>query len=582
MPEKLYKKSLQRPKARSVAVADLPVTAGAFKIYAFACLAVVILAFEIYSPALRGQFVFDDLFLSYTNPHAASLSLAEWCGLRPVLGMSFWANFQIAGRDTFLYHTINVWFHTLNAILLFLIVRKLLELVGTIGAHAQVLAGFSAILFLVHPVQTEAVAYIASRSENLSVFFIFAAFCLFLYRPSQAVSWPASAAILCLFGAAMGTKEHAIALPALLLLTDYFFNPGFSFSGIRANWRLYLPIAFVGLAASVFVWSYVSRDSMIGFHLQGLSWYQYFFTECRAVFGYVWFFLFPVGLNVDHEFAESLTIFDHGAIIAIGCLALLASAAYLYRRLFPLACYGFLVFVILLAPTSSFIPIRDVFVERRLYLPFIGLLLILLEPLRRLRMPAKSLVVMLACLCAVPAYLTWKRAAVWTSATRLWEDSVAASPNKKRPRIGLGNAYMHDNRCSEAAREYAAAYRLSRPDFTLKYNLAAAYECMKQPALAVPLLKDAVAENPYAAPNYALLGLVLAENGDWKTGWDYLNRAEQRDPTYSPTHAYRGTILAKLGESDQASREFETCLRLDPNNQIARRGWAALHPDRGK
>jgi protein O-mannosyl-transferase len=578
MPEKPYKKSPSRLKVRSIAVAEPPAN-STLKFYGLAFLAAIFLAFELYAPALHGQFVFDDLFLSYTDPHAASLALAQWCGLRPVLGLSFWANFQLAGLDTFFYHTINVLLHSLNAILLFFIVRKLLELAGTVGVRAQVLAGFSATLFLVHPIQTEAVAYIASRSENLSVLFIFAAFCVFLYRPSPEVGWFTSGSILCLFAGAMGTKEHAIALPAIFLLTDYFFNPGFSLSGVRANWRFYVPVAFASIAGSFFIWSYVSHDPTIGFHLKGLAWYQYFFTECRAVFGYVWFFVFPVGLNVDHEFAESLTIFDHGAIIAMGVLALLICAAYICRRSLPLACYGFLMFVILLAPTSSFVPIRDVFVERRMYLPFIGLLLILLEPLRRLRVPTKSLVLILVCLCLAPAYLTWRRAAVWTSAIRLWEDSVATAPAKTRPHVGLGNAYMHDNRCPEAAREYAAAYQLSPPDFTLKYNLAAAYECMKQPARAIPLLTEAIAEKPTAAPAYALLGMVLAETGDVKTGWEGLARAELRDPNYALTFAYRGTILARMGRTEEAGKEFEKCLKLDPNNRIARRGWTALHPD---
>jgi protein O-mannosyl-transferase len=571
MPEKPYKKPTQRSKIQRIAVAEPPAS-SAFRVYGFAFLAAIFLAFELYSPALHGQFVFDDLFLSYTDPHAASLALAQWCGLRPVLGLSFWANFQLAGLDTFLYHAINVLLHSLNAILLFFIVRKLLELAGTIGLQGQVLAGFAATLFVVHPIQTEAVAYIASRSENLSVLFIFGAFCVFLYRPSAEVGWRTSGWILCLFAGAMGTKEHAIALPAIFLLTDYFFSPGFSLSGIRANWRLYIPVAFVSLVAAVFIWSYVSRDPTIGFHLKGLTWYQYFFTECRAVFEYVWFFVFPVGLNVDHEFAESLTVFDHGAIVAMGALALLVVAAYLFRRSLPLACYGFLMFVILLAPTSSFIPIRDVFVERRLYLPFIGLLLVLLELLRRVHMPTKSLVLILACLCLPPAYLTWRRAAVWTSSTRLWEDSVATAPAKSRPHVGLGNAYLHDNRCPEAAREYAAAYQLSSPDFTLKYNLAAAYECMKQPARAIPLLREAIAEKPTAAPGYALLGMVLAETGDVKAGWEALAHAELRDPNYALTFAYRGTILARMGRTEEAGREFEKCLRLDPTNQIARRG----------
>jgi tetratricopeptide (TPR) repeat protein len=319
---------------------------------------------------------------------------------------------------------------------------------------------------------------------------------------------------------------------------------------------------------------------MIGFNLKGLAWYQYFFTECRAFFGYLGLFVLPVGLNVDHEFAESHTILEHGAILAMVCLLALLGAAHYYRRRFPLASYGFLLFVILLAPTSSFIPIRDVFVERRLYLPFLGLLLILLEPLRRLRMPPRTLALILACFCLIPAYMTWRRAAVWTSVTRLWEDSVATAPGKLRPHVGLGNAYMHDNRCSEAAREYEAASRLPGSDFTLKYNLAAAYECLHRPAEAEGLLNEAIAESPKSAPDYALLGMVQAEMGKVQSGMEYLDRAERLDPRYALTHAYRGLILATMGQAELAGREFEACLQLDPANSIARKGLERLNGSR--
>lgn len=581
-------KTLQRPtqrltrrfklsiKPRELVFAD-PLPASHFWTYALACFAAFVLAFQIYSPSLRGEFVFDDLFLAYTNPHAATLSLARWCGLRPVLGLSFWSTFQLAGLNPFLYHAINVLLHTLSAILLFLIVRKLLELAGTMGTRGQILAGFAATIFLVHPVQTEAVAYIAGRSENLSVFFIFAAFCLFLYRRSSQIRWPESIGILVLFACASGTKEHALALPAVFLLTDYFFSPGFTLSGIRANWRLYIPTIFVAAAAGLFVWSYISRDGMIGFHLRGLTWYQYFFTECRAFFSYIGLFLAPIGLNVDHQFDESLNLFDHGAVIAVGAIAGLNAAAILYRRRYPLASYGFLVFIALLAPTSSFVPIRDVFVERRLYLPLIGLLLIFLEPLRRVRMPEKVLAIMLACICVIPAYLTWKRVAVWSSATRLWEDSVAGAPRKARPHIGLGNAYMHSHRCTDAAREYKTAYQLAPPDFTLKYNLATALECTKQPHQAIPLLQEAISEQPEAALPYALMGIVLAETGKIGEGLAYLNQSEKLDPTYAVPHAHRGEILSRLGHPDLAVHEFELALQLDPNNQLARRGWTELN-----
>ncbi len=536
----------------------------------------VLVAFEIYGPALHGPFVFDDLYLTYAKPHAAIQPMSEWCGLRPILGLSFWANFEICGVDTFAYHAVNVFLHCGSAILVFFIVWKILEKATGQTACPRVLCGFAAVIFLVHPVQTEAVAYIASRSENLSVFFIFGALCVFLYRRSPAVSWGTAAAVLGLFVCAIGTKEHAIALPAVLLLTDYFWNPGFSTSGIRANWRLYGPMALAGCAAAAVVWEYVSHDAMIGFHIDGLTWYQYFFTECRAVFAYAGMFLLPLGQNVDHDFPISHSVFEHGAIFALAAAALLAMAAIVWRRRYPLAAYGYLVFLVLLAPTSSFIPIHDVFVERRLYLPMIGLILMMMEPLRRLTVRPRVLAMVLAVLCLTSSYLTWQRAHVWASVENLWLDSAAKSPQKVRPHVGLGNAYLHENRCGDAAREYEAAYHLDRPDFSVKYNLAAAYDCLHQPDRAANLLQEAIAEKANSASSYALLGRIYAEKKQWQEGLDALNRAQELDPNYALTYAYRGLILATLGRPDLAAREFENCLRIDPNNELARRGLAGV------
>jgi tetratricopeptide (TPR) repeat protein len=213
------------------------------------------------------------------------------------------------------------------------------------------------------------------------------------------------------------------------------------------------------------------------------------------------------------------------------------------------------------------------------YLPSIGLLLIALEGLRRVELPARTLAAVLACLCLVPAFMTWRRAGVWTSSTRLWEDSAATAPGKPRPHVGLGNAYMHENRCREASREYEAAYQLASPDFTLNYNRAAAFECIQQPLRAIEVLQDAISQNPRAAANHALMGMVLAERGKWQEGLDSLDKAQQLDANYAPTYAYRGAVLVSLRQPELAAKEFEKCLRLDPNNAMARRGWAALHPE---
>ena len=126
----------------------------------------------------------------------------------------------------------------------------------------------------------------------------FAAFAVFLYRKHPAIHWGESAAVLLLFVAAALSKEQTIALPALLLLTDYWWNPGFSLAGIRGNWRLYLAMrgGRAGGRGDHLESAGGRADGRVR-HLKDFTWYQYFFTECRALFVYVGIFLWPVRLE---------------------------------------------------------------------------------------------------------------------------------------------------------------------------------------------------------------------------------------------------------------------------------------------
>ena len=164
--------------------------------------------------------------------------------MRPLLMFTFWMNYQQSGaQETFGYHAVNVLLHFFNAIFTFLAVRKVLSWAGVEESRARILSFFAAGLFLLHPVQTESVSYIASRSETLSVFFVLAALVVFLYRKTATLSIPRILALLALFAAAALSKEHTAVLPALFILTDYYWNFEFSPSVIWRNWKLYVPIA---------------------------------------------------------------------------------------------------------------------------------------------------------------------------------------------------------------------------------------------------------------------------------------------------------------------------------------------------
>ena len=264
-------------------------------------------------------------------------------------------------------------------------------------------------LFLLHPVQTESVSYIASRSETLSVFFVLAAFVVFLYRRTEDIAVPRVVCILALFAAAALSKEHTVVLPVIFLLTDYYWNFEFAPSRIWRNWKLYVPIALGAGYASLKIMAILRRNPTAGFGMRDLRWPQYFLTECRVIWDYIRLFVFPAGQNLDPDIAISRTILSHGAIFALAGLLIVTVLAWIYRRRFPLASYGWFVWLILLGPTSSFMPIRDPMAERRMYLPFIGLLFITVEFLRRWKVSRNVLVAALALVLLIESGLTYQR-----------------------------------------------------------------------------------------------------------------------------------------------------------------------------
>jgi tetratricopeptide (TPR) repeat protein len=531
------------------------------------------LGFQVYAPALTGPYVFDDLNSLYHLPNVSS-GLRFWTSnIRPLLLLSYGVNYQFS-TEPFGFHVTNVVFHLINSFLVFFIMRKLLaqpESGNRCGAG--MLAAFGAAMFLLHPIQTESVAYIAGRSECLSVLFFLAAFAVFLYRREAEASWWTAFAVLALFGAALGTKEHTLVLPGLLLLTDYYWNPGFSWDGIRRNWRIYIPMALEGVAGLGFVAMVLAHSRSAGFGSTVFKGYQYFLTECRAFFVYLRLLAFPVGQNVDWDFPASRNLLDHGAILCLAAILLMAIAAIHFRRRYPLASYGFLVYVLLLLPTTSFVPINDPVAERRLYLPMIGMLLVAAAVLRRTRIDQRKLAVGCGVIAAVLAVATYQRNQLWASDIKLWEDTARKSPGKARVHSQLAFTYYFHRRCQDAAAEYGETARLEKVGQPLLVDWGLAYECAGHPGEALAKLREAAALQP-TAHVYSQIGLVYARQSQWPEALVSLAQAEKLDAGYAMTYCYRGGVRAATGDFATAAADYQLALARDPTNQTARQGLA--------
>jgi tetratricopeptide (TPR) repeat protein len=535
----------------------------------FAALLIVLLA---YGPALRGPFVFDDHYLPFTGLGAGDEPLGNWIsGVRPLLMFTFWLNYRISGLQPYSYHLFNVIFHLVAGCLVFLVVRRLLGWAGGSGLPRDIFAAFAAGVFLLHPVQTESVSYVASRSETLSVMFFYGAFALFLYRRRTAISWPVAAGVLILFGAAVSTKEHAAVLPALLVVTDWFWDPERGGAGagairrIRRNWRLYAPILAGGIFALRAVWNVLRGSDSAGFAIKEFTWYEYFFTQCRGIWMYVRLFFLPYGQNLDYDMPPSHTLLEYGAIFGLIGLAGVVAAALLYRRRYPLAAYGSLVFLLLLAPTSSFVPIADAVAERRLYLPILGLLLVSVEFLRRWRISARAMAGALAAVLAIFGWLTYQRNHVWGDEITLWQDAVAKSPRNERAHFQLAFAYYQHGRCDLALQHYETVAQLSKPDYRLLVDWALAYDCLGKTEEAVAKLQQA-GRLEQTAQLYSLLGMAYSKQGRRAEALEALNTAERLDPGFESTYLYRGNLHVTAGELEAALIDYRRALKVNPGN----------------
>jgi tetratricopeptide (TPR) repeat protein len=526
-----------------------------------------------YLPVMNAPFLFDDTNQQYALPSAAQ-PLPSWISpVRPVLMFSYWANVQISRTSTFSFHAVNLAIHVITAVFGFFVMGRLLEWAGMEAQRRKWFAGFGAALFLLHPLQTESVAYIAGRSEALSGMFALASITVFFYRRSPAISWSAAFAVLLLFGAALLSKEQAIVVPAVLLLTDFWWDPAFSPKGIFRNRKLYGLMAAGGVTGVVLFRKLIlgqGTGGSAGFGI--MPWYQYLFTQFRALWVYIISFVWPTNLNVDWDFEISRSILEHGAVIGLVGLAAAGWAAWHYRNRFRLAGYGYFLFLIFLLPTSSILPIKDPVADRRMYLPSIGLTLIAIDFLSRWRVNRQVLAgVGVAVLMAMSA-ITHARAMVWTDPITLWEDTVAKSPGKSRTHFQLAQTYAFAGRYDLAVPEFEKTAALTTPTFDLLLDWGLAYDGAQQYSKALEKLRQAVSiagDVRDACHVQTQIAKVYADQRDWPKAEAALDTAEKLDPSFPTTYVYKGFIRLANSDPEGGARECRRALTVDPAFQPA-------------
>ena len=556
-----------------------PATALALAVFSIAVTAAA------YAPCIRGPFLWDDLSEIAENP-AIRAVLPLWRPMftggelphRPVPYLTFAMN-HLLGRglvalgiladplDTLPFHVVNVAIHLLNGWLLFWVVRRVLSgsceardrvapvayAPGFLGSGSQgravpasALAWLTATLWLVHPLGSQAVSYIYQRIELLAALSALATLAAFLR--AAAAPWPLPwitvATVACAVG--MGCKEWMVVVPPIVLLADRaFVAPSWRDVVVRRGaWHLAL-FATIPIALAV-VAIQRSRYPEAGF----TAWQSlvYAVNEPAVISWYLSRLVLPLGLSLDHGGVLRTDPLGRDAWL-LGPAALAATAAIwatvnLARR--PAASFVILAFLMLLAPTSSVVPVQDPCVEHRMYLAsalpiaaavtLVGGRLTAAGHAARLFAGGIPLVILLA-------MITASRTAVYRSSLEVWQDAARKNGGSSRSLSRLGAELSKLDRHAEAIAACDAAVRRN-PTNPVPFA-----------ALAATLLN---AGRPDDAEEACRAGLATVASA-----------SSFADPVLDRLAMYRGVALDRLGDPE-AERLLRAAVARRPDSLVAR------------
>ena len=541
--------------------------------YAWLAVALFLAALVAYLPAANGPFLFDDRNLVPFLEAPPEWSFLAARLARSVTNLSLVFEASISGPNPKSFHLTNILIHLLNGLLVWRILDLLSGRFGEPGPGSRMAALAGAGLYLLHPLQTEAVAYISSRSEVLCAFFAYAALLVFLgASPAGEMSWARSLAATLLLALSALSKEPGVAMAGVFVAFDLFSNSPPALKPLLRRWRLYVPMLAAASFVGIRLYSILSREGTAGATAKHRP-LDYLLTQFAVMWHYVRLIVFPVGQNLDHDYPVVQAPGNIFTWAGLAALAAVLALLWRWRARYPLAFLGAIFFLILLAPTSSVVPIDDAMAERRLYLGFPGVALIAAEFLRRIP-PSPRVVAAVAGVLALLGGLTWRRAELYTSAVAMWEDSVSVNPRNSRAWFHLAFALYEQGRCPEASRAYEKAAMTGSPDYTLLVDWALALQCAGRLDEALAKLEEAKKLQRHSHA-WTVEGRILAQKGDLGGALESLNEAIRMNPYDSNAMVYRGNVHMLRNDPAAALADYELALRLAPGDTAAARGRQA-------
>jgi|Deesub1362A_J573_1020465.scaffolds.fasta_scaffold00077_21 tetratricopeptide (TPR) repeat protein len=554
---------------------------------------IVVLGLLVYSNTFNSPFQWDESSFIEKNPAVKDLTYffepskakgSEYYGAlksRYIGYLTFALNYKIHGLDVTGYHIFNITVHILNALLVYFLVMLTFKSPflrnSLLRGHSRYIALFSAVLFISHPVQTEAVTYIFQRLASLMTFFYLLSLTAYI-KARLSKGKPYLLYVLSFVSAvlAMKTKENAFTLPVVITLYEFlFFRSKTDSLKVRifrlVPWlltMLIVPLTILNVDRPVW-------EGIGGVGYKGISRWDYLFTQFRVIVTYIRLLFLPVNQNIDYDYPVYHSFFNPEVFLSfMFLLCIFATGVYLlYRsRKTPdlrVIAFGIFWFFITLSVESSIIPIPMIIAEYRIYLPSIGVFLATLSGMflftqrlsnKRMQVAVISLFLLLLVALSITAYL---RNSVWESRISLWEDTVKKSPMKARVHDNLGASYWEKGLTTKAIEHLETAVRLDPGNARAHYNLGVYYGAVGNVRKEIEHYQLALNIKP-DAEIYTNLGTAYTAVHQYEDAIHAFKKALRLKPRDPITYNNLGNVYYFLRNFQKAQENYERAKSIDP------------------
>ena len=520
-----------------------------------------LIGIAVYFTSLSGEFIWDDIHFISDNTYLRSPSYLPliltgdvaagsdevYNYYRPLTTVTYLFDFSFWQLNPVGYHISGILLHILVGVALYFFLRLLFR--------DPLIALIAALLYVVHPIQTETVAYISGRPDSLAAFFMLV--CLIAYIKQQVCGsialWVLSIALYLL---ALLSRENSIVLPGLIILYHITFRKKIRLSGfitLSVMAGVYIVLRSILMDKAVIPTTLIER-------LPGFFY---------ALTGYLRLILIPVDLHQEYGYllfpADSLRVLAGimiaaaGLILAVWCWA---------RRKGNIIFFSVFWFFISISPVSGVYPIKAYIAEHWLYLPSIGIFTVLAAGyaflLRRGRYRISLIGLGIAGVIFYGA-LTAKQNGYFSEPLAFYERTIAYNPTSARMYNNLGNIYFTRGRVEEAVRSYREAIKLE-PDYPNPYNnLGNIYYHEDDYERAIPLFIQAIKLNPGYGAAYNNLGIIYCRRGETEEGIRLLKRSAALNPNDADTFYNLGVIYDMTGQPREAAESYRESLRRMPD-----------------